>query len=256
MKIQVLVATMNQTDYSLIKKMNIKTDAIIGNQCDHNSVEAFDADGNRIVYLNFRERGVGLNRNNALMRADGDICLFADDDMCYCDDYVETVTKAFEDQPNADVLIFNLIEKEKTRKVIHRTERVRWYNFLRYGTARVAVRNAAIRRNGIYFNQCFGGGTEHCHGEDNLFLASCLQKGLKVYAVPAYIAELTEERPSSWNQGYDEKYLRDQGALYHTMTRRYWKLLCLQDAVRHSGQYRKKWTQTYRMMTENVENYE
>lgn len=248
-----LVATMNQTDYSLVKKMNIKTDAIIGNQCDHNSVETFDADGNRIVYLNFCERGVGLNRNNALMRADGDFCLFADDDMRYCDDYAETVINAFDNHQDADVLIFNLIEKEKTRKVIYRNKRVRWYNFLRYGTARIAVRNAAIKRNGIYFNQCFGGGAEHCHGEDNLFLASCLQKGLKVYAVPAYIAELTEERPSSWNQGYDEKYLRDQGALYRTMTRKYWRLLCLQDAVRRSGQYRIKWTQAYRLMTKNVE---
>ena len=238
MRVQVLVAAMHQHDHSLLGKMNLRSDAIIANQCDHNSVEEFQWNGHSIKYLNFAERGVGLNRNNALMRADGDICLFADDDMRYCDDYVSVVTKAFADHPDADVLIFNLIEKEQTRQIVEKFGRVRWYNFLRYGTARVAVRNGAIQGNGIYFNQCFGGGTPHCHGEDNLFLATCLQKGLKMYAVPAYIAELTDERPSSWNTGYDEKYLRDQGALYKTLSRKWWKLLCLQDLVRHPQIYK------------------
>lgn len=232
-----LVATMNQTDYSLVKKMNIKTDAIIGNQCDHNSVETFDADGNRIVYLNFCERGVGLNRNNALMRADADVCLFADDDMVYDEDYVQTVKQAFLENPDADVVVFNLREKVPTRRLITKKARVGYLNYLRYGTARVAVRLDSVKKYGIYFNQCFGGGTEHCHGEDNLFLAACLQKGLKIYAVPAYIAKLTEERPSSWNQGYNEKYLRDQGALYRTISRRWCTLLCLQDSIRRYRAY-------------------
>ena len=110
MKIQVLVAAMNQTDFSLIKKMNIKTDAIVGNQCDRNLIEKIDIGEQSVLYLNFAERGVGLNRNNALMRADGDICLFADDDMIYTDDYVEIIERAYKEIPDADVIIFNLIE--------------------------------------------------------------------------------------------------------------------------------------------------
>ncbi len=248
MKVQVLVAAMHQTDTSLLKKMNIQSDAIVGNQCDENDVQSFEWNGHAITYLSFAERGVGLNRNNSLMRATGDICLFADDDMRYCDNYVETVTRAFEEFPQADVLIFNLIEKTPKRAVIQKASRVTFFNFLRYGTARVAFRNAAVQKNGIYFNQCFGGGTAHCHGEDNLFLGACLQKGLKIYAVPYYIAELTEERESSWNNGYDEKYLRDQGALYRTLSRRLWRFLCLQDAVRHHGKYGMGLWDAYKMM--------
>ena len=247
-RVQVLVAAMHQTDHSLPQKMNIRSDAIIGNQCDRNEVERFEYEGHRITYLSFAERGVGLNRNNTLMRADGELCLFADDDMVYCDDYVETVTAAFDAHPKADVLIFNLIEKTPTRSIIRKFGRVNYLNFLRYGTARVAFRNAAVREKGIYFNQCFGGGTEHCHGEDNLFLAACLQKGLKLYAVPQFIAELTEERASSWNAGYDEKYLRDQGVLYRTMSRRWWRLLCLQDALRHHKRYGRSFSSVYRLM--------
>ncbi len=248
MKIQILVAAMHQTDHSLIDKMNIKTDAIIGNQCDRNSIESFTSDGRNVVYLNFAERGVGLNRNNALMRATGDICLFADDDMVYEDDYAARVTKAFEENPTADVIVFNLREKEVTRKQITKRSRVGYFNYLRYGTARIAIRLSSVKQRGIYFNQCFGGGTEHSHGEDTLFLNACLKNKLKIIAVPEYIATLTEERVSSWNNGYDEKYIRDQGALYRTLSLRWWRLLCLQDAVRRSKSYGMGWHRAYRMM--------
>lgn len=248
MKIQVLVAAMHQTDHSLLEKMNIQTDAIIANQCDRNEVEDFEWNGHKIKYLSFAERGVGLNRNNALMRADGDICLFADDDMVYVDGYADIIERAFEENPRADVIVFNLIEKNSSRKQIQKTRKVGYLNYLRYGTARVAFRLEAVKAQGIYFNQCFGGGTEHSHGEDNLFLNACLKKGLKIYAVPQSIATLTDERPSSWDTGYGEKYLKDQGILYRTISRRWYRLLCLQDAVRRHGKYQMGILKAYRTM--------
>ena len=237
MSVQVLVATMNQVDHTLLDKMNIQSDVIVGNQCDRDSVERFQYNGYSAIYLNFAERGVGLNRNNALMRADADYCLFADDDMVYCDNYAEIVTKAFSNYPDADVILFNLKECVPTRYAIPYPMRVGYLNYLRYGTARIAIRLKSVKENGIYFNQCFGGGTEHCHGEDNLFLTACLNHKLKVYAIPYYIAELNEERSSTWNDGYNEKYLRDQGVLYRAISRRWWRLLCLQDAIRRRKSY-------------------
>lgn len=252
MRIQILVAAMNQTDHSLIEKMNIKTDAVVGNQCDHNSVETFDIENRRIMYLNFAEKGVGLNRNNCLMRADADICLFADDDMVYEDNYVEIIEKAFNENPTADVIVFNLKEKTVTRKIITEKTKVGYLNYLRYGTARIAVRLPSVKKHGIYFNQCFGGGTEHCHGEDNLFLNACLKKGLKIVAVPEYIASLTEERASSWNNGYNEKYIKDQGVLYRTLSRRLWRLLCLQDALRRHRSYNMSFYKAYSIMVNSA----
>lgn len=249
MTIQVLVATMNQMDHSLPKKMRIKSDAIIGNQCNYNAIEEITWQGHKIKYLHFAEHGVGLNRNNALMRATADICLFADDDMVYCNDYIETIISAFNKHPDADVIIFNIKEKHSTRYIIKKNERVWYHNYLRYGTARVAVRLKSIRENGICFNLCYGGGTEHCHGEDNIFLTECLKKGLKMYAVPHYIAQLTEERESTWNTGYDQKYLCDQGHLYRAISRRWWKLLCLQDAIRRAKRdYKISWFDAYKKM--------
>ena len=250
MDVQVLVATMNQKDHSLLKRMNIQSDAIIGNQCNFNSIEQFKINDCCITYLNFNERGVGLNRNNALMRAQGKYCLFADDDMVYEDNYVDIVVSTFNDIPDADVIIFNLKEKKPNRFVIKKISKVNYFNYLRYGTARIAIRLKSIKDNGIYFNQCFGGGSEYCHGEDNLFLTECLNKGLNVYSVPIFIATLTEGRESSWNNGYDDKYLKDQGKLYYTISKRWWRLLCIQDAVRHRKIYKRSVIEVLRLMFE------
>lgn len=249
MNIQVLVATMGQRDHSLLQKMHIQSDVIVGNQCDFDSVEKFEYEGNRAVYLNFNEKGVGLNRNNALMRADRDICLFADDDMIYVEGYSKMIENAFLTIPDADVIVFNLYENTPSRYMITRIKRVRFYNCLRYGAARIAIKLKSIRENAIYFNQCFGGGTEHSHGEDSIFLMSCIKAGLKVYAVPIILAELTEERPSTWNEGFTEKYFRDQGKLYYAISHRFWKLLCFQDVIRHRKEYKCQVKKTYRMMT-------
>ena len=241
MKVQVLVATMNQRDHSLIKKMNICTDAIVGNQCDTNLIEEFYYDRHIITYLNFKERGVGLNRNNALMRATGDICLFADDDLVYVDGYDKIICKAFQENPFADLIVFNFIDKTnyrgiRPRYIIQEKENVSWHNYLRYGTARIAIKLSRIREEGIFFNLCFGGGTEHYHGEDTLFLTECLRKGLKIIALPIAIAELTDVRESTWNRGYNDKYLRDQG------------VLSLQDCIRHCKEYNRGWIEAYRLM--------
>ena len=45
--------------------------------------------------MSFTERGVGLSRNNALMRASADICLFADDDIIYENNYKEILNRYF-----------------------------------------------------------------------------------------------------------------------------------------------------------------
>lgn len=248
MKIQVLVAAMNQQDHSLLERMNIQSDAIIGNQCKKNSIENFSWNGHNITYLNFNEKGVGLNRNNALMRAKGDICLFADDDMIYEDGYVALVEKTFQLYSDADVIIFNIHERIPQRYIIKKVQKVKWYNYLRYGTVRIAIRLRSIKFNAIYFNLCFGGGSEFCHGEDSLFLSSCIKNGLNIYAVPDYIALLDESRKSTWNRISIERYLLDQGVLYRAISSKWWRLLCLQDSIRHRKKYGLPLWRSYNIM--------
>lgn len=249
MNIQVLIATMHQTDYQLLERMNIQTEAIVGNQCDVNKVDTFTWKGHGIKWLSFAERGVGLNRNNTLMRATGDIIVLADDDLVYVPDYAKVVENAYHRIPDADLIIFNLQRDDGHRTAwVGADTHITWRNYMRYGAARVTARLAPLRLHGILFNQCFGGGTEHSCGEDTLFLTSCLKAGLKIYAVPEIIAELKCERDSTWFKGYTDKYFCDKGVLYKVLSRRWYKLLCLQDAVRHAGLYQQNWYHVYKCM--------
>ena len=237
-RVQVLVAAMDEGGTALAERLGINTDALIGCQCDTDRVEHSSYNGSEIVTYYFAERGVGLNRNNTLMRATAEFCLIADDDMRYRDNYAETVEKAFDSHPEADVIIFNVDEpKRKNAYVIKKQYRVGWRNFMRFATFRFAFRTESIRRRGISFNLSFGGGTSYAHGEDSLFLSDCLKKGLRIVAIPITVAELTYTRESTWFKGFNDGYFSDQGALYAAMSRRYYRFLCLQDAVRHRKKY-------------------
>lgn len=81
------------------------------------------------------------------------------------------------------------------------------------------------------------------------------EEKLKMYAVPEYIAELTEERVSTWNNGYDDKYLQDQGALYKMISSKFWKLLCLQDALRRRSSYKTCFWTAYKKMLQGGKRF-
>lgn len=221
MKIEVLVSTMHQKNTDLINKMNLKTDAIIINQTENTDYNEISVNEHKVRMFSFNERGVGLSRNSALMRSDADICVLADDDMVFCDDYEEAVKTAFKDNPEADLIIFNLIEYGKSfNRQNTNVSKINFLNYMNYGAARIAFKRKAVSYNGITFNLNFGGGTSHQCGEDTLFLRDCLKKGLNIIAVPQAIAELKDERDSTWFKGYNEKYFFDKGivlALAHPL---------------------------------------
>lgn len=210
--IQVLVATMGQTDHQLLAKMNIQTTAIIGNQCDRNEVENFVHRGAPIKWLSFAERGVGLNRNNTLMRADGDIVMFADDDMVFVDGYEALVSAAFQRLPKADVILFDLQYPDDRHRPIRKIRRLSALGCMGYGTPHISARLHSLHAKGLSFHLYFGGGAKFSHGEDSLFLMDCLRQGLRIYAYPAVIARL-EDRPSTWFRGYSDRYFFDKGVL-------------------------------------------
>src|SRR5690606_33255389 len=108
MSVQLLVAAMHQQNHSILEEMNIQSDAIIINQCDHTKFEKFDYNGHEIIFFSLNERGVGRSRNNALLQSSKEICLFADEDMIYVDGYVELVENEFKENPKADLILFNI----------------------------------------------------------------------------------------------------------------------------------------------------
>lgn len=256
-EVNVLITTMNLQDpISLLNKMNVKKNILIGNQTTYNEVTSIMYNNNLVNVYSFSEKGVGLNRNNILLRANCDYCLFADDDLEYVDNYEELISRYFLKYKDADVIVFNLEEKNSKRFQITKDFKVNYLNFMRFGAARLAVKRKSISMNNIFFNTNFGGGTRYSHGEDTLFLADCLKKGLNVYAVNCTIAKLTDYRESTWFKGYDTKFFNDKGVLYYFMSKRLFKLLCLQDAIRHYKNYNNgSFIDIYRLMVSGVKKY-
>ena len=68
-RLEVLAVCVRENPIMLAEHMNLRTAAVICNQSQEVSYEEFVRNGHRIKAYSFAERGVGLNRNNALMRA-------------------------------------------------------------------------------------------------------------------------------------------------------------------------------------------
>lgn len=218
MRLQVLVSTMHQTDHSLLKRMNIQSDAIIINQCDINQFEEFEYKGHKVKWYSLAERGVGLSRNTALQRADAEILLFADDDVTYSDGYATMVLEFFEKNKDISLATFNLMSQNSKRPeyIDVKDHRIHFFNCLKYGATRIAVRREAIVASGISFSLLFGGGAIHQAGEDNLFMTQCLQYGLRAKASSSMLGFVKQEN-STWFNGYNEKYYTDRGSLFRAM---------------------------------------
>ena len=256
MKVQVLVATINQTDYSLLDKMNIQSDAIIGNQCDRNEVIDFEHHHRTVKWLSFCERGVGLNRNNTLMRATEDIVIFADDDVVYMDGYEDTIIKYYESHPDADVVIFNLKMKRGDHSFFDRVTkegRVRRFSATKYGTYCISARREKLRFANIYFHLDFGGGTKYSSGEDSVFLQDCCRKNLKVYATKEMIGAL-DHGESTWFTGYNDKYFFDKGILFATLFPLAGSLLAFVHCIKKRNKYKEYgWKKGYRQMRKGIQ---
>lgn len=251
MNIQTLVVTTDRADHSLPEQMNIQTAAVVGNQCGRNETEEFEFSGKIIKWISSDTRGVGINRNEVLMRASADICIFADDDMIFKDGYADKVAEWFDSIPDADILIFNL-ECDKKRYINTKVKKINRFNYGKYGAARMAFKRDAVMFSGVSFHTQFGGGSKYSCGEDTIFLKECIEKGLKVYAVPETIASISDDE-SSWFGGFNDKYFFDKGVLYYVLS----KKTCSLHALYHCFRYRNKymeygWEKAFGKMLEGI----
>lgn len=254
MKVQVLASVMNASLNELIERMQLDSDAVIINQCDRLDMEETEYRGHRIRMYSFPERGVGRSRNEAILRSEGEICLFSDEDIVYESGYEEAIVSEFQKTPKADMILFN-ISVEESRRTYHITDRkkVHFYNCGRYGAVSFAVRRESLLASGVMFSQLFGGGAKYSNGEDSLFLKEFMKKGYRVYTAPVTIGR-EESEGSTWFSGYDEKFFHDRGVLYQYL----YGGLAFAMALRFLAAHRKKMCsevglgQAFRWMREGI----
>lgn len=227
-KFEIACVTMHQKDFSKLNEMNIHSDVIYANQCDRTAYEEVEFDGHTARMISTETRGVGVNRNLALTYAEGDIVLFADDDVTYIDDLEDIVTAEFDAHPDADVFIFHLDtdDPKRKQKKYPKTRKCSRFERMPWGGIRIAVRLNSIRKANIWFTTLFGGGCIFPSGEDSMWLTDAKHKGLVFYVSKETIGTVSFEN-SSWFTGADEKFYYGKGAFYqavHPKTKYIWML--------------------------------
>ena len=231
-ELQLLCATMRQTDFSKIEKMRIASDVIFANQSDRFAYDEMMFDGRRAQMYTTATLGVGLNRNLALLMADAKFCLIADDDVVYSEGYRDHVLRAFQELPDADVIVFGLLvlhDGSRNAPVIRRIKKMGPFTKNPYGGPCIAFRLHSIRKANIWFTLLFGGGSRYGCGEDTFFIRQCIRNGLTVYTHP-YVIGQTDTRDSTWFQGLGKQYFFGKGAYFqmaHKKTLWLWMLYCV-----------------------------
>lgn len=263
MKLQVIVSTMNQKDYSLLDKMNIQSDAVVINQCDENSVADFEYKGHQIKWISMTERGIGLSRNTGILHSSADVLLFADDDITYCDGYADGVLSAFCKNEEADVICFNINLVNSNKNIGgHRNntenKKLNVFNSMRYGACLMAVRRKAILRERIMFSLLFGGGAEFMSGEDSIFIKDCFDAGLKLYADVFCLGDVDDSQ-SSWYKGINDEFFIHRGMVYATAFPKAYLVIFLYYAYKNSKTHKnyslKKIYNLFRQGRKAINNY-
>lgn len=254
MNFEVLMSVMDlKNEEDVLKKIhqnNIKTNILIINQVKNNE-NVFNMKNKNVRCFSVNERGVSKSRNKLLDLADADICIFADDDMIYDNDYEKKIIDAFNENNDAEMIIFYVGNYNKNREENKHigNKKINILDIMRARTSGVAFRKSIIKNYNIRFNENFGQPNKFKKGEDTIFLADCLKKGVKIYSVDKKIGSVKNET-STWFTGYNNEFLFCQGALFYKVYGFYSKLICLQYVVRKYELYKKNLTifEAYKQM--------
>lgn len=240
--LEVLVSTMNLEDYSkLIEKMNIKGKSVIINQITKENIKDINMKNEKTKVLSYREKGLSKSRNKAISASTEDICIIADDDLKYVDDYEKIIVEAYIKYKDADMIAFYVENEDKTRPITQQEEgKIGFLKSMKISSVQITFKRQSIVNANIKFEEEFGAGSgKYCMGEENIFLNDCLNKKLNIYYVPITIATL-ENKESSWFKGFNKEYFISKGAMFTRMSSHFSLVLILQFAIRKYKLYKEE----------------
>lgn len=240
MTLQVLLSAMHLKDESYLDTLHVVSDAVVINQCDRTArrdiKRMVSGRTQHVRYIESTQRGLSVSRNMAIRNAQADICILCDNDVEYVDGYEQMILSAFEENPDADLIVFYIRRKEKPQPNYPEKRRMNFLSVMKIFSPEIAFRRKAVLD--IPFNESFGAGSgKYLMGEENIFLTDCLKAKKKILYMPLMIATLREEE-STWFHGYDRDYFLSRGANYAAMSTFFSVVLIWQFAIRKRNLYR------------------
>lgn len=263
-KVEVLLSTMNlrnkEEAIKLIASNKITSDVVIVNQVN-NKENLFNFIFENIRVYSFIEKGTSNSRNRLLELANGDICIFADNDTVFVDNYQELILNAYRSNKKADIMIFyasNLNkQREKNKKIGNK--KINFFDLMKIRTNEISIKKEVIEKiknEEIKFNCNFGPNAFFEKGEETVFISDIFNKGFNIYSINIKISNSRNDT-STWFKGYNEKFLYDQGAIFKKITPKYYNLLIMQYIIRKYHLYRKNVSmiKAYNIMNKGANKY-
>lgn len=217
--IDVLISTMNLKGLEKIKlpKKRERINYIIINQIADKNITlsniCLNKNRNDVKIYNYYEIGLSKSRNRAIEKSTGDICLISDEDVVYKRDAYKHIISAFEKNPKADIITFQ-IETPEGAKFKEYENIVYFHNLRTLGkvsSIEIAFRREVVIKNNLKFDEDFGLGTIYCGGEEIIFLMDAYKKGLKILYFPIPIVIHPYD---SSGKTYTREIIVTKGALF------------------------------------------
>ncbi len=205
MTLEVLISCMHQPDAAIVEASGISCDALVINQCQRE--DYLEAGRTRMFFT--RQRGLTRSRNMALENARGDLCLLCDDDEVFVPDFEEKILQAYESLPQADVLIFKMVDR--TPSFPDKVMELKFPKTMKVSSWQISFRREKLLKSGVRFDELLGAGTGNGAEEELKFLLDCQRAGLKIWYAPVEIARVKQET-STWYDGFNEKFFENRGA--------------------------------------------
>ena len=209
MKLEVLMSCMHQEDDSLVRASRLTGDVVVINQCDQDGYMEYPTQNGMAKMFSVRGRGLTRSRNLAIEKSTADVCLLCDDDEEFVPNYRRGILEAYQSLPQADVLIFKMVNRPKAFP--DRVMRLRFPKTLKVCSWQISFRREPLLAAGVRFDELLGAGTGNGGEEELKFLTDCEKAGLKIYYVPAEIASVAQDK-STWFHGFTETFFENRGA--------------------------------------------
>jgi glycosyltransferase involved in cell wall biosynthesis len=209
MKLEILMSCMHQSDDTLVRASQITSDVVVINQCDREDYAEYPTEHGLVRMFSTTQRGLTKSRNLAIAKSNADVCLLCDDDEVFQPDYREKILEAYKNLPQADVIIFKMVNRQPSFP--DQVMRLRFPRTMKVSSWQISFRKASLTAKGVAFDELLGAGTGNGAEEELKFLWDCQKAGLQIYYVPAPIATVAQTE-STWFGGFTEEFFINRGA--------------------------------------------
>ena len=223
--LEILISTKDRDNLDFLNNIFVNNNAhsnpiLIINQTQNLNFSCPHSDN--INLINVNEIGLSKSRNLAIENAKADICLLADDDIVYENNFESIILNAFNLNPSADIITFKMNDfkgnsfKDYPTIKKHNKKSLSFVN-----SVVIAFRRNSIISNKVFFDENFGLGSTFQTADEYVFLRNALNLNLNIVFHNEVI--LSHPVDSSGKEVASDRILFAKGALFY----KYYNILSL-----------------------------